>query len=260
MMKMSDKGLMASISHEGVVQTRYKDAVGVWTIGVGHTAAAGPPDPAKVVGVLTMSEVFDLLRRDMSRYEDDVRKAVKVALEQHEFDALVSWHYNTGRIARASFLADLNAGRKRAAGEKLRTAIVTAKGKRLQALVDRRAAESALFLEGKYPKPFANLYPASPHGKVLWDKGERIDLVRALQASGKPAGAQEQPKATEQPPRPEPAPAPSSEDATAPKGPLAAFAAAIAVLVAGLFWSGACLVPQWFIEWAGYAARCTGVN
>ncbi len=82
----------------------------------------------------------------------------------------------------------------------------------------------------------------------------------AANPPGKPADAQEQPKATELPPRPEPSPAPSSEAAPAPKGPLAAFAAAIAVLVAGLFWSGACLAPQWFIEWAGYAARCTGVN
>lgn len=36
-MKLSDKGLMALIAHEGIVQSRYKDAVGVWTIG-GHTA------------------------------------------------------------------------------------------------------------------------------------------------------------------------------------------------------------------------------
>ena len=33
-MHLSDKGLMALISHEGVVQSRYKDSVGVWTIGV----------------------------------------------------------------------------------------------------------------------------------------------------------------------------------------------------------------------------------
>ncbi|WP_428141663.1 glycoside hydrolase family protein, partial [Bradyrhizobium sp.] len=36
---------MALISHEGIVLSRYKDSVGVWTIGVGHTKAAGNPDP-----------------------------------------------------------------------------------------------------------------------------------------------------------------------------------------------------------------------
>lgn len=209
-MKTSDRGLMALIGHEGVVQSRYKDAVGVWTIGVGHTAAAGAPDPAKMTAIMPMREVFDLLRKDAAKYEAGVNKAVKVALEQHEFDALVSWHFNTGRINNTksppAWLADLNAGRKKAAGEKLRNSIVTAGGKRLQALVDRRAAESTLFLHGTYPKPVAMRYPATPQGKVLWGKGERVDLIRALQINEKPAGALQEQDAPSVAPKPETAP------------------------------------------------------
>lgn len=227
-MKISDKGLMALIGSEGIVQSRYRDAVGVWTIGVGHTAAAGAPDPEKFSGAMPIREVFDLLRRDVAKYEAAVSKAVKVALEQHEFDALVSWHYNTGRISRASFLADLNSGRKRAAGEKLQNAIVTAKGKRLQALVDRRKAESAMFLDKRYPKPVATLFPATPQGKVLWGQGRTVDLVRALQIAEKPpqtpAGAQEPQKAPEPPAKPADA-APGAIVAVGAGGVLAALGA-----------------------------------
>ena len=252
-MKVSDKGLMFLVGHEGIVQSRYKDAVGVWTIGVGHTAAAGAPDPAKFAGTMTMREVFDLLRRDVAKYEAAVSRAVKVALEQHEFDALVSWHYNTGKIARATWLKALNDGRKAAAFAALKTSIITAGGERLQALVDRRKAESALAQTGVYPKPVAMLYPASPQGKVLWSKGKQIDLVRALEAGATAPAAQK--PAVNVPSPAETAPAASPVPA---KGITAGFAAAMIALVAGLFWSGACLAPQFIIDWLGYAARCTG--
>jgi len=33
-MKTSIEGLVSLVAHEGIVQSRYKDSVGVWTIGV----------------------------------------------------------------------------------------------------------------------------------------------------------------------------------------------------------------------------------
>lgn len=258
-MQVSDKGLMAIIGHEGIVQSRYKDAVGVWTIGVGHTKAAGGIDPANFAGTMTVRETFDLLKHDAAKYAADVSKAVKVALEQYEFDALVSWHYNTGRIRKnPAWLAALNRGDKKTAGRALANSIVTAKGKRLPALVTRRKAESDLFLYGKYPPPFANLYPASPAGKVIWDHGKRIDLVRSLQIGekppAKPAGAQEPPKAPIQPKAPQPAPA-------TPAGAKAAKTGMFVSVIAGLsamIYAGACHLPGWFINLLGYAAKCGG--
>jgi lysozyme len=44
-MKVSTRGLAEIASHEGIVTSRYKDSVGVWTLGIGHTASAGSPDP-----------------------------------------------------------------------------------------------------------------------------------------------------------------------------------------------------------------------
>ena len=45
-MNISDKGLVALLSHEGIVPGPYRDSVGVLTYGVGHTKSAGSPDPA----------------------------------------------------------------------------------------------------------------------------------------------------------------------------------------------------------------------
>jgi lysozyme len=100
-MRTSDRGLLALIRHEGVVPGPYLDVKGVWTFGIGHTAAAGPPDPGLMPRGMPadldagIREAFRVFRVDLARYEAEVLGAVKVPLTQHEFDALVSFHYNT---------------------------------------------------------------------------------------------------------------------------------------------------------------------
>ena len=42
-MKMTDRGRKLLMEREGCKLKAYKDSVGVWTIGVGHTSGAGPP-------------------------------------------------------------------------------------------------------------------------------------------------------------------------------------------------------------------------
>ena len=42
-MHMTDRGLVALVRHEGLVPGTYLDVKQVWTFGIGHTAAAGPP-------------------------------------------------------------------------------------------------------------------------------------------------------------------------------------------------------------------------
>ncbi|TDR87059.1 lysozyme, partial [Enterovirga rhinocerotis] len=61
-MNVSARGLAEIVSHEGIVTRRYKDSVGVWTIGVGHTKAAGAPDPATFMEDLTVAESLALFR------------------------------------------------------------------------------------------------------------------------------------------------------------------------------------------------------
>lgn len=178
-MKMSTEGLIALIGHEGIVLSRYKDSVGVWTIGVGHTAAAGGINPKTFTGTLSMQQAIDLLRTDIAKYERDVSNAVKVPLKQHEFDALVSFHYNTGAIGRASFVKKLNAGDRAGAMKGIMD------WRKPAEIIPRRTAERDLFKTGVYPAPFATAYPADANGKVLWSKGSRVN-VRDLLRSPRP--------------------------------------------------------------------------
>lgn len=172
-MKTSTDGLISIIAHEGIVQSRYKDSVGVWTIGVGHTKAAGGLDPATFTGVLTVPEVLDLLRKDIVKYENGVNRAVTIPLQQHEFDALVSFHYNTGAIGKASFVKKLNAGNRSGAADGMMDWV---KPKEIR---PRRQAEHDLFVHGRYAGPMATIYPANAKGVVQWNKARSVD-VRAL--------------------------------------------------------------------------------
>lgn len=206
-MKMSTEGLMALIGHEGVVLSRYKDSVGVWTIGVGHTAAAGYPDPRSYVGSLTVGEALGLLRQDITKYEAGVNAAVKVPLKQHEFDALVSFHYNTGAIGKASFVKKLNAGDRAGALKGIMD------WRKPPEIIGRRTAERDLFKTGIYPTPNATVYPATPEGKVLWGQGKSLNLREALAPKPKPIlpAPPEPGKAVVAPPvTPAPAPAPAA--------------------------------------------------
>lgn len=103
-MKLSAKGLLEIAEHEGIVPTVYLDSKGIPTYGVGHTKGAGAPDPANMSWAWptdvegAIDAALDQFRKDVRIYEDRVNQHVKVPLKQHEFDALVSFDFNTGGI------------------------------------------------------------------------------------------------------------------------------------------------------------------
>lgn len=180
-MRTSIEGLIALVAHEGIVLSRYKDSVGVWTIGVGHTKAAGGVNPETFTGALTVADVMEMLRTDIVKYEAGVNRAVTVPLTQHEFDALVSFHYNTGAIGRASFVKALNAGDRAGAARGMMD------WNKPKEIIGRRTAERDLFVSGKYAGPYAMTYPATPAGKVLWSKGKRVNVRDLLRVTDAPA-------------------------------------------------------------------------
>lgn len=149
---ISPAGTRFVAAREAVVLHAYPDATGTWTIGAGHTAAAGPPVP--VAGMtITEADAYALLATDFARvYEPKLRSLAKVALAQYEFDALDSFIYNVGggNLAGSTLLAKLNAGDKAGAAEHFGD-WVRSKGVVLPGLVTRRAAERTIFLTGQYP-------------------------------------------------------------------------------------------------------------
>ena len=78
-MRMTDRGFLALVRHEGIVPGPYLDVKQVWTFGIGHTAAAGPPDPATMPRGMPadldagIREAFRVFRADLAAYEADVR-------------------------------------------------------------------------------------------------------------------------------------------------------------------------------------------
>jgi lysozyme len=114
-MKMSEQGRRLLTQREGVRLKAYRDTVGVWTIGVGHTAAAGPPSPVPGM-VITAAECERILSRDLVLYEKAIAQALKVMVAQHEFDALVSICFNVGpKFAQSICIKRLNTGDRRGA-------------------------------------------------------------------------------------------------------------------------------------------------
>jgi lysozyme len=142
-MKISPAGVALIKEFEGFVGHPYRDAVGVWTIGYGHTEDVGPRSPR-----LTQVQATALLAKDLDRKYAPPVNALRVKLTQSQFDALVSLVYNCGpgAISASSTIgAALRRGDMAAAANGF-LLWTKAGGRTLAGLVRRRKAERALFL------------------------------------------------------------------------------------------------------------------
>lgn len=205
LMKVSGKGVAELLSHEAMVTSPYRDSGGVWTIGVGHTAGAGKPHPQSMPkGIETpLAELVALFRSDLAKFEEGVSAAVKVKLAQHEFDALVSFHFNTGAISRASFVKKLNAG------DRMGAAAGMLEWKKPAEIIGRRRKEMKLFRDGKYSNDGkCTIYPADRNGLVQWGSGRRVSVARLI--APEPVRASPAPAASCPTPAPKPPPAPAA--------------------------------------------------
>jgi GH24 family phage-related lysozyme (muramidase) len=114
-----------------------------WTIGWGSTGPGIGPET-----IWTQQQCDARLLADLDRFAREVSQALGDApTSQAQFDALLSFHYNTGAIRTATLTRRHKAGDfAGAAGEFARW--IHAGGKRLSGLVRRRADETALYRSG----------------------------------------------------------------------------------------------------------------
>ena len=163
-MKTSSEGVAFIAAHEGVVTRAYRDVAGVWTIGVGHTAAAGAPTPVRGM-VIGRDEALAILGRDLPRYEARVTARLGPT-RQSAFDGAASFDFNTGAIDRASWVTALRAGD--AAGARQRLMLWTkAAGRTVTGLARRREAEARLIFDGDYGlSQAASAAPVAASGDV----------------------------------------------------------------------------------------------
>lgn len=135
-MKISNAGLAIIKKYEGVRLSAYRDAVGVWTIGYGHTKGVKPGQR------ITQAQADAFLRQDCAAAERNVSKFDgKYHWNQNQFDALVSFAFNIGSIDQLT----ANGTRTIRQISKKITAYNKAGGRVLSGLVRRRREEKALF-------------------------------------------------------------------------------------------------------------------
>lgn len=135
----------ARLRTDGMVEAYPDPASGgdPWTIGWGATGAGIGPGT-----VWTQGECDERLARDLERYAREVERALDGApTTQAQFDALVSFHYNTGAIARAT-LTKLHRKGDFCAAKAEFGRWNRAAGRILKGLTRRRAAEAELYASG----------------------------------------------------------------------------------------------------------------
>lgn len=124
--------------------TTYHDSVGVLTIGYGHTNLGNIPPVIHPGDIWTKEQCDSALSADLERFDGYV-DALLPNLTQCQHDALSSFDFNTGALARSSIPSKIRAGNIAAAMDTL-LLYDHAGGVELRGLTRRRHAERLMFL------------------------------------------------------------------------------------------------------------------
>lgn len=216
-MSISDQGLNFIIKNEGVVKNTdggkhilYDDSEDYATIGYGHlvakvkvsalTAAQKKP----WANGLNEAQAWALLKSDALKFEKELKQHVTTELQQHEYDALVSWAFNVGggwfgdgKEGPASAIKSINAGEFHKVGNNLGM-FQKADGKFNQGVVNRRNREINVFNYGYGDKsdPFREKGDmAAPKGKDKWKEdywGKHLANHESISKLDKLGGAEEE--------------------------------------------------------------------
>ena len=120
--KVSAHGVQMIMRLEGTRDTVYLDAVGLPTVGVGHLLTKDELSSGRIIAAnggiidirkpLSYGDIYALLMDDLEEYEYAIKTNITQTLNQHQFDALVSWAFNVGAgaVARSTLRKLLNAG------------------------------------------------------------------------------------------------------------------------------------------------------
>lgn len=141
-MKLSQNGFELIKGFEGLSLTAYQDSVGVWTIGYGHTQGV-------YAGMtISLEQANNFLKQDIDNHLPGIYKYVAVELNQNQFDALASFHFNLGVniLQGSTLLSYINSRNWQAAANEMKK-YVNGNGVPILGLITRRKLEADLFLK-----------------------------------------------------------------------------------------------------------------
>ncbi len=158
LMRLSPAGWADLRRREGAVMNYYNDAANNCTYGVGTLAHLGFCTPDELQRPVSVAQVNAQLATKVRLTEQIVRRNVRDhELTQGQFDALVSFAYNSGEGGSRDTFAAANSGNERLVASNMALCIYVhprdAQGHRLpprrvSGLVNRRREEAAPFAQG----------------------------------------------------------------------------------------------------------------
>jgi len=146
-MRQASQDIKEFIKEEEALRlTAYKDAAG-YSIGWGHYLGQNIPQPYR--NGITEEKAQSLFEADVREAERAVNQEVDKALNQHQFDALVSFTYNLGRDNLQKIARYINQGRStryiQRKMKKYTKAKINGTYQELPGLVARRKKEARLY-------------------------------------------------------------------------------------------------------------------
>ena len=144
-------------------QYPYEDMGGTCTIGYGHVLPNGRDGCSGAVKKyyrdhpLSLKGAQDFLEQDLDNAEIVIKRTITADLTQAQFNALVSYIFNSGGESNQPFIKKgipelINSGNYEAAAEAIASGPITSGDppSTSDTLIERRQAEAALFLYGTY--------------------------------------------------------------------------------------------------------------
>lgn len=167
-------------SHEGLVRQAYKDSVGVWTWCIGITSASGHNVNRYIGNPQTLEHCMKIYVWALEKYANDVRRVFKdKPLNKHQFAAALSFHYNTGAIARAAWVKKWLAGDIAGAKKSFMD------WRKPAEIIPRRQKERDLFFDGKW----SNNGTVTEYTKLtaantpMWSSAVKTNIRPAMEAA-----------------------------------------------------------------------------
>jgi lysozyme len=174
----SKEGLEHITKWEGLVLKRYICPAGKPTIGVGHVIL-----PGENYQEITKEQALEILAKDVERFESAVKKHITIPLNQNQFDALVSFIFNTGegglvntgvqRAVNSGFFASVPAKLEEWSKFRVDGVLKVNKG-----LLNRRKSEAQLFM-----KP-VDVPSCVPPKMTMWTKESLMKAQEKLLKMG----------------------------------------------------------------------------